>query len=395
MSELFSNFTKIKPKFSLIVPKIIAICNQKGGVGKTTTCVNLASGLGVLERKVLVIDTDPQAHASMSFGFNSSRLNTPALQNMDFVSVIKNNTKVTNSLNVDLLPYIEDINFFEKNVTNSRFQKALQIISKSYDYILIDCVPFFLKKNLDILISSNSVIIPIQCDYFALEGLHTFLKTINKIQKKFNPHLEIEGFLLTMFDKRLNLSKNVVKYVNDNFKSMVFKTIINRNTTISQAPSFGKTVIDYDVCSKGANDYLLLANEIINNNVQKNIKNEIPKFSESEESKFNNKIFLSKEDNDSSLQVLNKLFNRPDDTNQFDHKIHGYPKNFGVLIGIHKSEVQSKLGTNFNSFYGNVWIYKLNNRKFFDNRYLYLYFKNDIVNHFETSWFLNKKFLYD
>lgn len=371
--------------------RVISICNQKGGVGKTTTCVNLASGLGVLEYKILVIDTDPQAQASMSFGFNSIRLNNPALQNMDFVSVIKNNIKATNSLNVDLLPHIEDVDFFEENVINSRFQKALQTISNSYDYILIDCVPFFLKKNLDILISSNSVIIPIQCDYFALEGLHTFLKTINEIQKKFNPDLEIEGFLLTMFDKRLNLSKSVVKYINDNFKSMVFKTIINRNSSISQAPSFGKTVIEYDISSKGATDYLLLANEVINNNIEKNIKKEIPKFSESEEDMFNKKIFLL-ENNNSSLKVLNKLFNPPDKIKQINKKTQNNPDNFNFLIGMHKNEITLKLGDCHQSFYGYVWIYKLNNKNFFKNRYLYLYFKDDTVSHFESSWLLNRKF---
>lgn len=373
--------------------KIIAICSQKGGVGKTTTCVNLASALGVLERKILVIDTDPQAQASISFGFNTTKLNNPALQQMDFVSVIKNNTKVTNSLNVDLLPFFEDINFFEKNATKSRFHKALQIISKSYDYILIDCVPFFLKKNLDILISSNSVIIPIQCDYFALEGLHTFLKTIRQIQKNFNPNLEIEGFLLTMFDKRLNLSKNVVRYVNDNFKSMVFKTIINRNSSVSQAPSFGKSVINYDVNSKGASDYILFANEIINNNSQNNVKKEISKISEIEEHKFNNRIFLSDENNNSSLLLLNKLFNPNDDIVQVGKKIKGNPNAFDVLVGMNKTEISSKLGDYYKSFYGNVWIYKLKNKKIFKKKYLYLYFKNDVVNHFGTSWFLNDKFL--
>lgn len=373
--------------------KIIAICNQKGGVGKTTTCVNLASGLGVLERKILVIDTDPQAQASMSFGYSSTRLNNPSLQNMDFVSVIKNNTKATNSLNVYLLPYFEDFNFFEKNSIGSRFQKAIQIISKSYDYILIDCVPFFLKKNLEILISSNSVIIPIQCDYFALEGLHKFLKTINQIQKNFNPNLEIEGFLLTMFDKRLNLSKSVFNYVNDNFKIMVFKTIINRNTSISQAPSFGKTVINYDVSSKGATDYLLLANEIINNNSQDNLKKEIPKISEIDENKFNNRIFLSDENNNSSLLVLNKLLNPIDEIKQVGKKIKGNPNTFDILIGMNKFEISSKLGDYYKSFYGNVWIYRFKNKKIFKKKYLYLYFKNDVVNHYETSWFLNNKFL--
>jgi chromosome partitioning protein len=374
--------------------KIIAICNQKGGVGKTTTCVNLASSLGILECKVLVIDTDPQSHASLSFGFNLTRLNNPALQNMDFVSVIKNNIKSTNSLNVDLLPFIEDINFFEKSPTISRFKKALQVVSKSYDYVLIDCVPFFVTKNLDILISSNSVIIPVQCDYFALEVLHKFLKTINHIQKNFNPSLEIEGFLLTMFDKRLNLSKSVFDFVNDNFTILVFKTIINRNSSISKAPNFGKTVIEYDISSKGATDYLLLANEIITNNTKDIIKKEIPKISEKEETKFNKKTFLTEENNNnSSLQVLKKLLNPIDDIEQVGHKVKGNPNNFSVLVGLHKSEIITKFGDYYKSFYGNVWIYKLKNKKIFKKKFLYLHFKNDVVDHIDTSWFLNDKFL--
>ncbi|PIX13034.1 MAG: hypothetical protein COZ74_08360, partial [Flavobacteriaceae bacterium CG_4_8_14_3_um_filter_31_8] len=240
---------------------------------------------------------------------------------------------------------------------------------------------------------SNSVIIPIQCDYFALEGLHKFLKTINQIQKNFNPNLEIEGFLLTMFDKRLNLSKSVFNYVNDNFKIMVFKTIINRNTSISQAPSFGKTVINYDVSSKGATDYLLLANEIINNNSQDNLKKEIPKISEIDENKFNNRIFLSDENNNSSLLVLNKLLNPIDEIKQVGKKIKGNPNTFDILIGMNKFEISSKLGDYYKSFYGNVWIYRFKNKKIFKKKYLYLYFKNDVVNHYETSWFLNNKFL--
>lgn len=366
--------------------QIIAICNQKGGVGKTTTCVNLSAALGMLENKVLVIDTDPQANASVSFGFSSKTLNNPALQQMEFVSVIKNNVVKTQSPNVDLLPYFEDLNLFKRTNDTSKFNNALKVIRNLYDYVVIDCVPFFKTKNLDILISSDSVIIPVQCDYYALEGLHQFLKTIRFVQKNLNKSLDIEGFLLTMFDQRLNLSKKVANYMRDYFKDFVFDTVIHRNSKITQAPSFGKSILEYDISSRGAENYLQLANEIIAKNLQPKETREIPMLTEENETLFNKKE-LSKTSvpETESDRVLEKMFR--DASQEYEFKEPIVPKNFDTLLNLNKSYIEKTMGSCHKNLYGNTWIYKINKSSIFKKKYLYLYFKNGVVSHYTTKWF--------
>ncbi|TCP26763.1 cellulose biosynthesis protein BcsQ [Tenacibaculum skagerrakense] len=364
--------------------KVISICNQKGGVGKTTTCVNLSAALGILEKKVLVIDTDPSANASISYGFSSKKLNNPSLEFMDFTSVIRNNIISTESPNVDLLPYIEDLNLFKRNNGECKFHKALQSIQKSYDYILIDCVPFFKAKNLDILTSSNSVIIPVQCDYYALEGLHKFLKTIRFTQKKLNPNLRIEGFLLTMFDKRMNLSNQVVNYVRNYFGDLVFKTVINRNTKITQAPGYGQSVLQFDINCDGAKCYLQLASELIS---KEPILSETPLIPEDKESIFNTKL-LSKTtvEEVENFTLFEKVLHST--TSSIEKKVIAFPKNFDTLINLQKAYVKRILGNCYKNRLGsNVWIYKINTKSFFKKKFLYLYFKDGSVSHYATKWF--------
>ncbi len=251
--------------------KIIAIANQKGGVGKTTTTVNLAASLGVLEKKVLLIDADPQANASSGLGIDVETIEIGTYQVLEHTVSAKDAIQKTNSPNVDIIPaHIDlvaiEIELVDKEQREYMLQKSLANLIDSYDYILIDCAPSLGLITLNSLVAANSVIIPIQCEYFALEGLGKLLNTIKSIQNIHNPNLDIEGLLLTMFDSRLRLSNQVVEEVRKHFSSMVFETIIRRNTRLGEAPSYGESIIAYDATSKGAVNYLSLANEIIKNN---------------------------------------------------------------------------------------------------------------------------------
>lgn len=368
--------------------KIISVCNQKGGVGKTTTCVNLAAGLGLLEYKVLVLDTDPQANATLSFGLSSKKLDNPVLEFMNFVSIIKNNVVHTDAPNVDLLPYFEDVDFFKGGLENSRFKKALEEISTLYDFILIDCVPFFKTKNLEILVSSHSVIIPVQCDYYALEGLHTFLKTVRYVQKNLNKNLYLEGILLTMYDSRLNLSKKVVAYMQSYFKEIIFETIINRNSKLSQAPSFGKSIFQYEISSVGANDYLQFANEIIKRNTVLETSKEIPTILEEEERMFNKKILSKSLEAQNKIKISTpKIIKRLTNFEKKEENIF-FSDDFSNLVGLNKSEIKNKLGLSENKMNSDIWIYtRKNENNFFKKKYLYLYFTNNITTHYKTKRF--------
>ncbi|MCK5400859.1 MAG: ParA family protein [Flavobacteriaceae bacterium] len=251
--------------------KIIAIANQKGGVGKTTTSVNLAASLGVLEKKVLLIDADPQANATSGFGVDVNTIEKGTYQLLEHTSSAEECIIKVDSPNVDIIPaHIDlvaiEIELVDKEQREYMLKKAITHLKSAYDYILIDCAPSLGLLTLNALTAADAVVIPIQCEYFALEGLGKLLNTIKSVQKIHNPKLDIEGLLLTMYDSRLRLSNQVVEEVQKHFNDMVFKTIIQRNVRLGEAPSYGESIINYDVSSKGAANYLSLAKEIINKN---------------------------------------------------------------------------------------------------------------------------------
>ncbi len=252
--------------------KIIAIANQKGGVGKTTTSLNLAASLGVLEKKVLLIDADPQANATSGLGFDLDEIEAGTYEVLEHQVLASAAILESESPNLDVMPAHLDLVAAEIEIVDYEnreymLKTALNEIKDQYDYIIIDCAPSLGLITLNALTAADSVIIPIQCEYFALEGLGKLLNTIKGIQQHHNKELDIEGLLLTMYDSRLRLSNQVLDEVNNHFPQMVFKTIITRNVRLSEAPSFGETIIQYDAASKGAENYLNLAREfLINNN---------------------------------------------------------------------------------------------------------------------------------
>ena len=251
--------------------KIIAIANQKGGVGKTTTAINLAASLAVLEHKTLLIDADPQANSTSGVGFDPKEIEGSIyeciIDNVNPKDIIKE----TETPNLFLLPAHIDLVGAEIEIINlpqreKMMSNALSSIKDEYDYIIIDCSPSLGLITVNALTAADSVIIPVQCQYFALEGLGKLLNTIKIVQSRFNPELDIEGILLTMFDSRTRIAKQVVNEVKTHFQSMVFDTIINVNTRLSEAPSYGQTAIMHDATSIGAINYLNLAREILKNN---------------------------------------------------------------------------------------------------------------------------------
>jgi|SaaInl59LU_5_DNA_1037362.scaffolds.fasta_scaffold13961_2 chromosome partitioning protein len=349
--------------------KIIAIANQKGGVGKTTTAINLSSALSILEQKVLLVDTDPQANATSGLSVLSKNIDN------SIVKLFQGNSEIDQCVIDTQNPYLKiipgsikhaEIEIDVKTPNLNRLKTALDTLKNKFDFIIIDCSPSLGYLTLNSFVASDSILIPVQYEFYALDGLRKLLSTIKSIKKSYNQNLSIEGILMTMYDKRLSHNNHVISELKRHFKDLIFKTIIKRNTSLSEAPSFGTSVFDYKVNSEGSTNYLNLSHEIMKKQALKketSLGKNIPQImKETEEA-----ILLDPCIKDRNLENF-KVFSQKD-------------KNFDKLYGCTKKEVIDTLGLVYNDIHSDLWMYRIRyKRNLFRKNYLYLYFDKNKVN---------------
>jgi len=360
----------------MLQPKIIAIANQKGGVGKTTTAINLSCALGILDQKVLLIDADPQANATSGLGVLTTNLKYSIVNLFQGDEDINQSILETYSPNLKIIPGSIKLAELEINVQNTnvnRLKEALCKLKSEYDYIIIDCSPSLGYLTLNSFVASDSIIIPVQCEFFALDGLSKLLSTIQSVRKSFNSNLDIEGVLMTMHDERLRHNNHVINELKKHFNDLIFKTIIKRNVSLSEAPSFGTSVFDYKATSEGSINYLNLSREIMKNQ---------PLDKRNTLGKELHQILKDTNEN-VAFAPTNKERNL-DDYKPFSFK----DKNFSKLSGSTKNEIIAQFGLVYNDLHSDMWMYRVSDKiSLFKKNYLYLYFEKNKVKHIRLKRF--------
>ncbi len=349
--------------------KIIAIANQKGGVGKTTTAINLSCALGILEQNVLIIDADPQANSTSGLGIITKNIGFSIVNLFQGDANLDRCIVETHSPNLKIIPgsiKLAEIEINVKNPNLKRLKTALDALKNKFDFIIIDCSPSLGYLTLNSFVAADSIIIPVQCEFFALDGLRKLLSTIKSVRKSFNTNLTIEGILMTMYDKRLSHNSHIINELKIHFKDLIFRTIIKRNVSLSEAPSFGTSVFDYKMNSEGSTNYLNLSREIMKNQTsskQKSLGKKIPQ--------------ILKDTEETILQSPNIEERNLDNFKTFSLK----DKNFDKLIGYTKEEIIAQLGLVYNDLYSDIWMYHITDKvSLIKKNYLYLYFDKNKVN---------------
>lgn len=349
--------------------KVIAIANQKGGVGKTTTAINLSSALGIFEQKVLLIDADPQANATSGLGILPKNLSNSIVNLFQGDSDIERCILDTQSPNLKIIPGSIKLAEIEINIKTphlNRLKSAVETLRNQFDYIIIDCSPSLGYLTINSFVAADSIIIPVQCEFYALDGLRKLLSTIRNIKKSYNPNLTIEGILMTMYNSQLIHNKHVVNELKLTFKDLIFKTIIKRNVNLSEAPSFGTSIFNYKISSEGSTNYLNLSQEIMNNQTSNKQKHLGKKISQ-----------ILKDTQDENLITSTAKERSIDNLKEFSLK----KKNYNKLIDCTKKEVINNLGLEYNDIHSNRWMYHITNKvSLFQKNYLYIYFyKNKVI----------------
>jgi chromosome partitioning protein len=349
--------------------KVIAIANQKGGVGKTTTAINLSSALGILKQTVLLIDVDPQANATSGLGIITKN------NNNSVINLFQGNLNIdqcildTHSPNLKIIPgsiKLAEIEIDIKNPNLNRLKIALERIKNNFDFVIIDCSPSLGYLTLNSFVASDSIVIPIQCEFFALDGLRKLLSTFKSIKKSFNNNLSIEGILITMYDERLSHNNHIALELKKHFEELIFKTVIKRNTSLSEAPSFGVNVFNYKVNSEGSTNYLNLCREIMKNQ------------SLDKQTSLGKKMFQIMKETEETI-LLDPCI---EDRNLDHFKVFSLgDENFDKLYGCTKKEVSDQLGLVYNDIHTDLWMYRIRNKtSLFRKNFLYVYFDKNKVN---------------